>query len=100
MSAKAVTEGEPEAKGAAPPAPPPSEADGRRQAARMLTYRMVPLWIFFLVFGVTLVWEAAVRGNPITSEKLQAAALVALVFALFIGAPIGIRFFNPLPPKT
>ena len=79
---------------------PVDPADGRRQAARMLTYRMVPLWIFFLVFGVTLVWEAAVRGNAITPEKLQAAALISLVFALFIGAPIGIRFFNPLPPKT
>ena len=98
MSGEAAAEAAPEPKSDAPAAP--SDADARRQAARMLTYRMIPLWIFFLVFGITLVWEAAVRGNPITSEKLQAAALVALVFALFIGAPIGIRFFNPLPPKT
>lgn len=97
-------EGEPKAGEAAFPAasaPAPAvDPEARRQAARMLTYRMMPLWIFLLVFGITLVWEAAVRGGAITPEKLQAAALLSLVFALFIGAPIGIRYYNPLPPRT
>jgi hypothetical protein len=98
MSGEAAAQAAPKPESEAPG--PPTDPDARRQAARMLTYRMIPLWIFFLVFGITLVWEVAVRGNAVTSEKLQAAALVALGFALFIGAPIGIRFFNPLPPKT
>ncbi len=72
----------------------------RRERARLMTYRLFPLWLFLLTFGVTVVWEAAVRGHDITSDKLQAAALIALAVALFIGAPVGIRFFNPLPPKT
>jgi hypothetical protein len=98
MSAEAEAAGPP-AGGAAPRDGPAQGEEARRQAARMLTYRMMPLWIFLLAFGVTLVWETAARGNAITPEKLQSAALLALVFALFIGAPIGIRFFNPLPPK-
>ncbi len=74
--------------------------DSREMSARMLTYRLVPIWIFLAVFGVTLIWEAGVRGNPITTGKLQAAALLSLFFALIIGAVVGIRFFNPQPPKA
>jgi len=77
-----------------------AEATDREMAARMLTYRLVPLWIFLAVFGLTLVWESGVQGNPITAAKLQAAALISLFFALIIGAVVGIRFFNPLPPKA
>ena len=102
-----MTEGAPIAQvEAAPPEVPGSATDDaervedRRQRARLMTYRLMPLWMFLFVFGLTLVWEVAARGNAITGEKLQAAALLALVLALFIGAPIGIRFFNPLPPKT
>lgn len=73
--------------------------DSREMSARMLTYRLVPVWIFFAVFGLTLIWEAGVRGNQITTGKVQAAALLSLFFALVIGAVVGIRFFNPQPPK-
>jgi hypothetical protein len=82
-------------------APTAAEREAARVAtARMLTYRLIPLWMFLATFGFTVVWEGAVRGNPLTSEKLQAIALLSLLFALLVGAPIGIRFFNPLPPKT
>lgn len=74
--------------------------ESREMSARMLTYRLVPLWIFLAVFGLTLIWESGVQGNPITSAKLQAAALTSLFFALIIGAVVGIRFFNPQPPKA
>lgn len=76
-----------------------AQAADRELSARMLTYRLVPLWIFLGVFGLTLVWESGVQGNPITTGKLQAAALISLFFALIIGAVVGIRFFNPQPPK-
>lgn len=81
--------------------PTPEDRGASREAtARMLTYRLIPLWMFLVTFGITVAWEAGVRGNALTSEKLQAAALIALFVALFIGAPIGIRFFNPQPPKS
>ncbi len=86
--------------GALPSAGADEITAGRQQAARLLTYRMIPLWLFLFTFVVTLVWEVGVRGNAVTAEKLQAAALIALGVALLIGAPVGIRFFNPLPPKT
>ena len=89
-----------------PPAPAPDDpeaqaarAEERRQSARLMTYRLVPLWVGLLVFGITLVWEVAVRGNAITEDKLKAAGLISLAIALFVGAPLGIRYFNPLPPK-
>ncbi len=72
----------------------------RAMSARMMTYRLVPVWIFLAAFGLTLVWESGVQGNPITPAKLQAAALISLFFALIIGAVVGIRFFNPQPPKA
>jgi hypothetical protein len=99
MTAEAPAANAQSAGNAQPEATPQDPAEARRQAARLMTYRMMPVWIFFLAFGITIVWESAVRGNAVTPEKLQAAALIALGFALFIGAPIGIRFFNPLPPK-
>jgi uncharacterized membrane protein YfcA len=46
-----------------------------------------------------MVWEFGVRGSPATADKLQAILLLAMLIALLIGAPIGIRWFNPLPPK-
>ena len=66
---------------------------------RMLLYRLIPVIVFFITFGGLLVWEFAVRGSPVTSEKLQALLLLALLFTLLIGAPVGIRWFNPLPAK-
>jgi hypothetical protein len=94
----AVGGGGPKEAGSAPTAA--ATMAERRERARLMTYRLFPLWLFLLTFGITVVWEAAVRGHEITSDKLQAAALIALGVALFIGAPVGIRFFNPLPPKT
>lgn len=82
-------------------APDPAQAAAAREmTARMLTYRLIPLWTFLVTFGVTIVWEVGARGNALTQEKLQAAALLSLLVALLIGAPLGIRFFNPQPPKT
>jgi hypothetical protein len=68
-------------------------------SARMLTYRLFPLWVFLFSLGLTMVWEFGVRGSPATADKLQAILLLAMLIALLIGAPIGIRWFNPLPPK-
>lgn len=86
------------AQGAAP-GDPAQAAAAREMTARMLTYRLIPLWMFLVTFGAAIVWEAAARGNAITQEKIQAAALLSLAVALLIGAPLGIRFFNPQPPK-
>lgn len=87
------------AEGAAP-GDPAQGAAAREMTARMLTYRLFPLWLFLVTFGVMVAWEAAVRGNALTQEKIQAAALLSLLVALLIGAPVGIRYFNPQPPKT
>jgi hypothetical protein len=66
----------------------------------MLNYRLVPLWFFLVTFGLIVAWEFGVQQQPATAEKLQATLILSLVIAFLIGAPIGIRFFNPLPPKT
>jgi len=67
--------------------------------ARMLLYRLVPVWVFLLTLGITLIWEFGVRGSEASPAKLQAVVLLALLVTLLIGAPIGIRWFNPLPAK-
>jgi len=78
---------------------PASIALSPEQRGRMLLYRLVPVWVFFLTLGFTLIWEFGVRGSAATPEKLQAVLLLSLLFTLLIGAPIGIRWFNPLPVK-
>ena len=67
--------------------------------ARMLLYRLVPLWVFLLTLGITFIWDFGVRGTEATPARLQAVVLLALLVTLLIGAPIGIRWFNPLPIK-
>lgn len=88
----------PPAPGGDDPAPSPQEE--RRARARMLNYRLVPLWFFLVTFGLIIAWEFGVQQAPATAEKLQATLVLSLIIAFLIGAPIGIRFFNPLPPKT
>ena len=48
----------------------------RRELARLMTYRLFPLWLFLLTFGVTLTWEAATQGNALAGGKLQAAEMI------------------------
>lgn len=68
-------------------------------SAKMFTYRLIPLWVFLLSFGLLSVWEFGVKGSAATGERLQAVFLLSLLFALFIGGTVGIRYWNPLPPK-
>lgn len=83
---------------ASPPEPAPPGVE-RELRARMLTYRLIPVWVFLLTLGSIMIWEFGVKGSPATSEKLQAVTLLSLLVALFIGATAGIRWFNPQPPK-
>jgi hypothetical protein len=69
------------------------------QRGRMLLYRLVPVWVFLLTLAFTLIWEFGVRQNPASPEKMQAIFLLSMLVTLLIGAPIGIRWFNPLPAK-
>jgi hypothetical protein len=79
-------------------APASAQAD-RVERARMLHYRLVPLWFFIGTFGVLLVWEFGVKHSPATVERLQGIALLSLFVAILLGATVGIRYSNPLPPK-
>lgn len=88
----------PQAAPATPQEPAPPVAE-RVLNARMLTYRLIPVWVFLLMLGSLMIWEFGIKGSPATSEKLQAVTLLSLLVALFIGATVGIRFFNPQPPK-
>ncbi len=82
------------------PAAPPDPVEERQKRARMLNYRLVPLWFFVVTFGILVAWEFGLRQTPATVERFQAILIISLVIAFLIGAPVGIRFFNPLPPKT
>lgn len=86
------------AQRATDPDPASLELDPQMRA-RMLLYRLVPLWVFLLTLGSALIWEFGVRGSEATPARLQAVVLLALLVTLLIGAPIGIRWFNPLPAK-
>ena len=75
-----------------------AQAD-RVERARMLHYRLVPLWFFIGTFGVLLVWEFGVKHSPATADRLSGIFLLSLFVAILLGATVGIRYSNPLPPK-
>ncbi len=82
------------------PGAPLAPEEDRPTRARMLNYRLVPLWFFLVSFGVLVAWDLGINQAPATAGKLQATVIISLIIAFAVGAPIGIRFFNPMPPKT